>query len=62
MTLSGSPNVVVTQALTKDADTVLEGQVAHNTAAFTLTIAFGTNPQGCRRILQDISIYFERCK
>jgi hypothetical protein len=62
MTLSGSPNVVVTQALTKDADTVLEGQVAHNTAAFTLTIAFGTNPQGCRRVLQDISIYFERCK
>ena len=62
MTLSGSPNTVVTQALAKDADTVLEGQVVHNTATFTLTIEFGTNPEGCRRVLQDISIYYEKCK
>jgi hypothetical protein len=62
MTLSGSPNVVVTQPLVKDTDTVLEGQVVHDTATFTLTIEFGTNPEGCRRVLQDISIYFEKCK
>jgi hypothetical protein len=61
MTLSGSPNQVANLTLAPNIDTVLEGQIAHSTATFTVTIAFGTHGQPCRRILQDISIYYEKC-
>lgn len=33
----------------------------HSTPTFTLTIAFGTQAETCRKIVQDISLYFEKC-
>jgi len=62
MTLSGSTPTVVPQTLSTNTTTIIEGEVVHNTATFTLTFDFGTQGETCRKQIQDISIYFERCQ
>jgi hypothetical protein len=62
MTFSGPSNTVVTQSLSPNAETIVEGQVVHSTSAFILKIQFGTQGQNCRKILQDVSIFYENCQ
>ena len=62
MTLSGPTNTVVTQSLSPNVETIVEGQVVHTTSTFILTVQFGTQGQSCRKILQDVAIYYEKCQ
>ena len=62
MTLSGDTSVTVNSVLTTNTESILEGQVVHNDAAFTLTIDFGTQGETCRKSIQDISVFFEKCQ
>ncbi len=47
MTLSGDTSVTVNSVLTTNTETILEGEVIHNSATFTLTIDFGTQGETC---------------
>lgn len=62
MTLEGSTPTIVTQALTTNTQTIVEGEVVHNTGPFTLVLEFGTQGETCRKQIQDISVYFEKCQ
>lgn len=59
--MSGDTPTVVTTPLSTGTETIIEGQVLHTAATFDLTIQFGTASESCRKIVQDISIYYERC-
>jgi len=61
MTLSGDLPTAVTKSLTQSAEEIIEGEVVHSLPAFTLTFAFGTQGENCRKIIQDISVYYEKC-
>ena len=60
--MAGATNVEVPQTLTMNDESIVEGAVVHNQTAFSVTIEFGTQGQTCRRMVQDVSIYFERCE
>ncbi len=60
-TLSGNTSTVVNKTLTELTETIIEGEVIHNSQSFTLTLEFGTQSETCRKIVQDISLYFEKC-
>jgi len=62
MALSGTSNAVVNSSLAKNAETIVEAEVVHSTSTFSVTIQFGTQDQTCRRLLQDVSIFYEKCE
>jgi hypothetical protein len=66
MTLSGGTGTTaatVTVTLATDTETIVEGEVLHtDPTAFTVTLAFGTQGETCRKIVQDLAIYYEECK
>jgi hypothetical protein len=51
----------VVYPITQNTETIIEDDFAHTGSTFELTIAFGIHGQGCRKMVQDISIYYERC-
>ena len=59
--ISGDIPTVVTKTLAQSAEEVIEGEVVHSLPAYTLTFAFGTQGENCRKIIQDISVYYEKC-
>jgi len=62
MTLQGPTPYIVTQTLSTNSQTIIEGEVVHNTGPFTLVFEFGTQGETCRKQIQDISVYFEKCQ
>jgi hypothetical protein len=62
MALSGTPNAVVNPSLTTNLETIVEAEVVHSAMTFSVTIQFGTQGQTCRRLLQDFSIFYEKCE
>jgi hypothetical protein len=62
MTLSGTSNVVVNPSLATNVETIVEAEVVHRASTFSVTIQFGTQDQTCRRLLQDFSIFYEKCE
>jgi hypothetical protein len=61
LTLSGTTPVTAESVLTTNTETIVEGQIEHTTATFTLSIDFGTQGETCRKMVQDISIFYEKC-
>ena len=61
MTLSGTTPVTVTTDLVSLTQTIIEGEVVHNTSTMTITFKFGTQTENCRKQLQDISLYSQKC-
>lgn len=61
MTLSGDIPTAVNNTLTPSIEQVIEGSIVHSLPAFTLTFSFGTQGENCRKIVQDISVYYEKC-
>lgn len=61
MTLSGTTPVTVTTDLVSLTQTIIEGEVVHNTSTMTITFKFGTQTETCRKQLQDISLYSQKC-
>ena len=62
MTLFGdTANVPVTSNLITTTETLIEGQVLHTGSTFTLSFSFGTQADTCSKLIQDISIYYEKC-
>ena len=59
MILSGSTPVSIT--LVTDTEAILESQIVHTAATLTLAINFGTQGQLCRKMVQDITIYYYKC-
>jgi len=62
MTLDGPSPYIVTQTLSTNSQTIIEGEVVHNTGPFILVLEFGTQGETCRKQIQDISVYFEKCQ
>lgn len=48
-------------AVPSEAEFVIEASITHNTNTFTLKFGFGTQGQDCRKMIQDITIYYEKC-
>jgi hypothetical protein len=61
MTLSGTTPVTVTSDLISLTETIIEDEVVHNTSTFTITFKFGTQTDTCKKQLQDISLYSQKC-
>jgi hypothetical protein len=62
MTLSGTSNAIVNASLTTNLEKIVEAEVFHSASTFSVTIQFGTQGQTCRRLLQDFSIFYEKCE
>ena len=62
MTLSGDVPGVVEQNLTANTESILQGEVVHTASTLTLTIVFGVASQNCRKMVQDITLYWKKCK
>jgi hypothetical protein len=62
MTLSGAAPEIVDIPLAVNTETIVQGEVAHTTSTFSLTIAFGIASQSCRKMVQDITLYTTTCK
>jgi hypothetical protein len=62
MALSGTSNAVVNPSLTTNLETIVEAEVVHSASTFSVAIQFGTQGQTCRRLLQDFSIFYEKCE
>lgn len=65
MTIYGTapaPNAVFTTTLTDGVETVLEGTHLHTNVKLTVGFLFGTVNQNCRKMIQDVTIYYEKCQ
>ncbi len=60
MSIGGTP--ITSLTLVQSTPSILEGEATHTGATVTLKFQFGTASQNCRKIIQDISVYFEKCQ
>lgn len=61
MTIAGSPGLVTTLQLNQGYEEVIEAQMIHSTNDLTLIFSFGTLTETCRKMLQDISVFYYQC-
>ena len=65
LSILGSNNLSYTatsKTLTSNTEDIIETYAGHSSNTnLTIQIQFGTQGQMCRKIVQGISIYFERC-
>lgn len=61
MTLSGPVPTTIVNTLSSLTQSIIEGEVVHNTSTLTITFKFGTQTEMCRKQIQDISLYSEKC-
>lgn len=61
MTLTGPTDTIVNNTLTSNTESIIEGEVLHTASTFTMMIEFGTQSETCRKIIQDISLFYEKC-
>ncbi len=62
LVLSGAVPVSVNKNLSPNTDTIIEAEVVHALSTLSLTIAFGTPSQSCSKLVQDITLYWKKCK
>lgn len=60
MSIGGTVTTPLT--LVQSTPNIFEGEAAHTGATAALEFQFGTASQICRKIIQDISVYFEKCQ
>jgi hypothetical protein len=61
MTLSTPTPTIIPLPLVAGQENIIEGQAVHETPTLTVTFEFGTQAENCRKIIQDVSVYFEKC-
>ena len=58
MTVAGTPT---SQTIAQSTLSIIEGSATHNGSTAAVSFEFGLQSDTCRKIIQDISVYYEKC-
>ncbi len=58
MRLAGATNEEFTATPSAGSESILEGSVLHTGSTFALTLEYGLQTEPCRKMVQDIAVYF----
>lgn len=61
MTIYGTPSAVFTSILAENVSTIIEGSSLHSSPILKIGFFFGIVNQNCRKMIQDVTIYYEKC-